>query len=191
MPIKIVRSSPKDRMVKFMFSNNQTSLRSKALEQRREVIKSFKAKEDAKRSGPEKFADVLTSRLGSIWFLGLNALWFFGWIVINNNLIPGIKAFDPFPFGLLTMVVSLEAIFLAIIVLVSQNREARVAEVREEIELQLNTMSEGEVTKLIKMMSMLLEKQGINIDDDTELKEMLKPFDSEKVGQEIEQELDN
>lgn len=172
----------------FNFSGN--SLRGKAIDDRREVIKSFKAKEDAKRSGPEKFADALTARLGSVWFLGLNAVWFFVWIMINTNLVPGVKAFDPFPFGLLTMIVSLEAIFLAIIVLVSQNRDARVAELREEVELQLNTLSEGEVTKLIKMTAMLLEKQGIKIDNDTELKEMLKPFDSDKVEKQIKKEID-
>lgn len=162
---------------------------SKAVDERRQVIKSFKARANAKRTAPEKFADLLTAYFGSVLFLGLNALWFAAWIIINTGLIPNVEPFDPFPFGLLTMVVSLEAIFLAIIVLISQNREARVGELREEIELQLTTMSEGEVTKLIKMMSILLEKQGINVDKDPELKEMLKPFNSDKVEQEIEKEL--
>src|SRR4051812_26070860 len=83
------------------------------------VVQSFRAKADAKRTLSDKFADKLTSKFGTVLFLCLNALWFFIWIVINTNLIPGVKAFDPFPFGLLTMVVSLEAIFLAIIVLIS------------------------------------------------------------------------
>lgn len=171
--------------------DNRASTHSEAIEERRRVIKSFKAKENAKRSAPEKFADWLTAYFGSVIFLGLNALWFAAWIVINTGLIPGIEPFDPFPFGLLTMVVSLEAIFLAIIVLISQNREARVGELREEIDLQLNTMSEGEVTKLIKMMTILLENQGVNLDDDPELKKMIQPFDSDVVEKEIEKELDN
>lgn len=161
----------------------------KAVDERRNVFRSFKAKADAKRTLPEKFADFLTVKFGSVIFLSLNAAWFFIWIILNTHIIPGIQPFDPFPFGLLTMIVSLEAIFLAIIVLISQNREARVAELREEVELQLNTISEVEVTKLIKMMSVLLESQGINIKDDDEIQEMLKPFDSEKVERQLEKEL--
>lgn len=161
-----------------------------SVQRRRKAIKTYKAKADAKRSPTEKFADLLTIKFGSIAFLALNALWFVTWIVLNTNLIPGVKPFDPFPFGLLTMVVSLEAIILAIIVLISQNREGRVNELREEIELQLNTISEGELTKLMGLMAILLEKQGVNIKDDPELQKMLKPIDSAEIIRQLEQELD-
>jgi uncharacterized membrane protein len=157
---------------------------------RRKAIKSFKAKADAKRTATEKFADLLTAKFGTIAFLSLNFIWFGGWILINTDMIPGIKPFDPFPFGLLTMIVSLEAIGLAIIVLISQNREARVNELREEIELQLSTIAEGEVTKLINLTALLLKKQGINIDDDPELTKMLKPIDSAELVRQLEAELD-
>lgn len=156
---------------------------------RRKAIKSFKAKADAKRTVPEKFADLLTAKFGSIAFLSLNATWFALWVLINVGWIPGIEPFDPFPFGLLTMVVSLEAIFLAIIVLISQNREGRIAELREEIELQIDTVSESELTKLIKMVTLLLEKQGINTDDDPELQQMLKPLRHAALERELENEL--
>lgn len=159
------------------------------VDMRRKAIKSFKAKEDAKRTALEKFADWLTAKFGSIAFLILNAAWFFTWIIVNVGWIPGVKPFDPFPFGLLTMVVSLEAIFLAIIVLVSQNREARVGELREEIELQIGTVSESELTKLIKMVTILLEKQGVKTDDDPELQRMLKPFKHAALERELEDEL--
>ena len=170
------------------FSHN-SSEHAQAVNARRQIIKSFKAKADAKRTGPEKFADLLTAKFGSVFFLGLNAAWFLVWIVINTGFIPGIKPFDEFPFGLLTMVVSLEAIMLAIIVLISQNRDTKIGELREELELQLNMMSEEEVTKLIKMVSLLLEKQGVNLNDDPELIEMLKPFDSERVEKQLEKEM--
>ncbi len=156
---------------------------------RKQVIKSFKAKADAKRSVAEKFADWLTSKLGSITFLTFNAAWFITWITINTGLIPGIEPFDPFPFGLLTMAVSLEAIFLAIIVLISQNREARIAELREEIELQVGVIAEGEITKLINLVVVLLEKQGIKIQDDPELAKMLRPIDNQKIEKDLEKEL--
>lgn len=160
------------------------------MHQRRKAIRTFKAKADAKRSITEKFADFLTVKFGSITFLTLNIIWFATWIILNTNIIPGLEPFDPFPFGLLTMVVSLEAIILAIIVLISQNREGRVNELREEIELQLNTISEGELTKLMNLMAVLLEKQGVNIKDDPELQKMLKPIDSAELIKQLEQELD-
>ncbi len=156
---------------------------------RRKAIRSFKAKADAKRTASEKFADLLTVKFGTVTFLTLNFVWFTVWILINTNMIPGIEPFDPFPFGLLTMIVSLEAIGLAIIVLISQNREARVSELREEIDLQLNTISESEVSKLIGLMAILLEKQGVNIDADPELKKMLKPIDSAEMVRQLEEEL--
>ena len=162
--------------------------RQENIDERRKVIKSFKAKADAKRSGAEKFADWLTSKFGSVVFLALNALWFLVWIVINTNMT-SIKPFDPFPFGLLTMVVSLEAIFLAIIVLISQNRESRVGELREEIELQLSTITEGEITKLIGLTIKLMEKNGIIVDDDPELMKMLKPTDTKKMEADLAEEL--
>ncbi len=159
------------------------------VQRRRKAIKSFKAKADAKRSMTDKFADMLTAKFGTILFLSLNVVWFATWIVINTGLT-AIEPFDPFPFGLLTMVVSLEAIVLAIIVLISQNREARVSELREEIELQLNTISESELTKLINLMAILLESQGIKIDHDPELQKMLKPIDSAELIRQLENELD-
>lgn len=157
---------------------------------RRRVIKSFKAKANAKRSMAEKFADLMTLKFGSVAFLALNALWFSAWIITNVGWIPSIEPFDPFPFGLLTMIVSLEAIFLAIIVLISQNREARIGELREEIELQISTISESEITKLIHLISLLLEKQGVKVHEDPELEKMLKPINNAAMERQLEKELE-
>ncbi len=93
-------------MVSNLFSYlNPFSSDEENVDVRRKAIKSFKAKADAKRTGPEKFADMLTAKFGSIAFLSLNATWFTLWILMNVGWIPGIEPFDPFPFGLLTMVV--------------------------------------------------------------------------------------
>ena len=152
------------------------------------VVQSYRAKADAKRSLSDKFADKLTFKFGTITFLTLNGLWFLIWIVINTNLIPGVKPFDPYPFGLLTMIVSLEAIFLAIIVLISQNRAARVAELREEIDLQINSIAESEVTKVIVLLGLLLKKNGIKIDD-PELADMVRPIRSQDIERILEKQL--
>lgn len=137
----------------------------------------------------EKMADGMTSKFGSNSFLFANALLFVSWVLINTNQIKSIPAFDPFPFNLLTTVVSLEAIVLAIFVLISQNRTAKVDDLREEIHLQLNIISEKEVTKLIKMMALLLEKNGIDVSQDPELKKMFRPFDEEEIQRQLEKEI--
>lgn len=157
---------------------------------RRRVIKSLKAQADARRTPAERFADWLTDFFGTVGFLLLNAAWFVVWIIINMGWIPGVQPFDPFPFGLLTMVVSLEAIFLAIIVLISQNRAAKIADLREEIDLQINTMAEEEVTKLIQLQLKLLEKNGVILEEDADLERMLKPLHSADIQHSLTDQLE-
>ncbi len=158
------------------------------IRRRRLVVQSLRAKADARRSPSDKLADRLTKIFGSVIFLVLNILWFLIWIVINTGLVPGVEPFDPFPFGLLTMVVSLEAIFLAIIVLISQNRGARIAELREEIDLQINSIAETEVSKTIMMLGLLLEKNGVAIDD-PEIADMVRPIRSQDIEKALEKQL--
>jgi uncharacterized membrane protein len=154
-----------------------------------EMIKSLKAQQDEKRSLSEKIADVLTSTFGTMGFLILNVIWFAVWIVLNIGLIPNIEPFDPFPFGLLTMIVSLEAIALAIIVLISQNRSAKIADLREEVDLQVDIMTEREITKLLELVSALAEKQGIALSDDEDLQAMLEPAPMSKIEQALEKQV--
>ncbi len=158
-------------------------------ESKRKILKSIKAKADAKRTVMEKLADFMTSNFGSNTFLFLNVFLFTIWILVNTNQIKGISAFDPFPFNLLTNIVSLEAIILAIFVLISQNRTAKVDDLREETHLQLNLISEREITKLMKMMALLLEKQGIDISEDPELKKMIRPISEEEIEKKLEKEI--
>src|SRR3989338_11681097 len=99
---------------------------------RRKILRTIKAKADAKRTVSEKIADWMTSHFGSMNFLLLNTFLFIVWLLINTNQIKSIPAFDPFPFILLTTMVSLEAIILATSVLISQNRNMKVDDLREE-----------------------------------------------------------
>jgi uncharacterized membrane protein len=158
------------------------------LARRRHVIRSFKARADAKRRPTEKFADFLTAKFGTIFFLVLNIIWFTVWIVWNTHLVPGLEPFDKYPFGLLTTSVSLEAIFLAIIVLISQNREGKINELREEVDLQVNMIAEEEVTRLIYLVTKLLEAQGVKVDDDPELRKLIHKSNSQ-IEKELEKEL--
>lgn len=152
------------------------------------VVQSYRAKADSKRTLTDKFADKLTLRFGSVLFLTINAIWFLVWITLNTNVIPGVEPFDPFPFGLLTMIVSLEAIFLAIIVLISQNRAAKIAELREEIDLQVNSIAESEVSKVIELLGFLLKKNGVKVDD-PEIEAMVQPIRSHDIERMLEKQL--
>ncbi len=95
----------------------------------------------------QRVADAIAWFSGSMPFLFLNALWFATWIAVNT-LPLGIARFDPYPFGLLTMILSIEAIFLSCFVLISQNRQAQKDRVRSDIEYEVNIMAELEVAHL-------------------------------------------
>src|ERR1044071_6382301 len=98
----------------------------------------------------QRIADWLAWFSGSILFLFLHALWFGAWIALNTGLVnvPGLSGFDPFPFGLLTTIVSLEAIFLSTFVLISQNRQVEKDKVRGDIEYDVNIKAEMEIAHL-------------------------------------------
>jgi uncharacterized membrane protein len=95
----------------------------------------------------QRIADWIAWFSGSMPFLILNGGWFIIWIALNE-LPLGLPAFDPYPFGLLTMIVSLEAIFLSCFVLISQNRQAQKDKVRADIEYEVNIKAELEIAHL-------------------------------------------
>ena len=86
----------------------------------------------------DRVADQITAFSGSMAFVYLHVFWFALWIVGNVYW----WRFDPFPFGLLTLIVSLEAIFLSTFVLLSQNRETARSDMRAEIDFETNVLSE-------------------------------------------------
>lgn len=104
----------------------------------------------------DRAADAIAAWSGSMSFLFLNALWFAIWI--GWNVLPGLPHFDPYPFGFLTMTVSLEAIFLSIFVLVSQNRQSEKDRLRADAEYQVNLKAELEVMHLHEKVDFLTEQ---------------------------------
>ena len=109
------------------------------------------------RSQVERVADWIAAFSGSIAFLMIHIVIFAVWILLNVNWLPGWKPpmFDPFPFGLLTMVVSLEAIILSVFVLLSQNRQAAKERIRGDIEYEVNLKAELEIAHLHEKMDRL------------------------------------
>lgn len=154
------------------------------------AMRALKAGHAADRGIMERFADALTRAASSTWFFTLHVLWFIVWIGWNMGLF-GLTSFDPFPFGLLTMVVSLEAIFLSMFVLMAQSRESAIAELREELTLQVNLRVEQEVTKTLQLVAGLYTRMGFQVAEDPELQEMLKPLDSNAIEQELIAQIHN
>lgn len=148
------------------------------------AMRAIKAVHAADRTWIERTADRMTRIASSPWFLTLHVFWFTVWILINVG-VTFIRPFDPFPFGLLTMVVSLEAIFLSIFVLMAQGRESSIAELREELTLQVNLRMEAEVTKTLQLVAGLYTRLGHKVGDDPELREMLQPLDSAQIEKEL------
>jgi uncharacterized membrane protein len=120
------------------------------------VIKAQRQVTEA-RSTQGRIADAITTFSGSMAFVYMHAIWFGLWIMLNIGLlhIPRISEFDPFPFGLLTLIVSLEAIFLSTFVLISQNRLAQASERRAELDLQVNLLAEQKATKVLDMLDQM------------------------------------
>lgn len=110
---------------------------------------------ESKLSPLQRMANAIADFSGSLPFLFLNAVFFCSWIVINLELLPSVAAFDPYPFGFLTMSVSLEAIFLSIIVLLAQNLNSARDRIRNDVEYDVNLKAEQKVTELHKRLTTL------------------------------------
>lgn len=104
------------------------------------------------RSRAERLGDWITSVFASGPVLLGHVLWFTLWILLNSGLVPGVEPFDAFPFPFLTMTVSLEAIFLALFVLTSQNRLSRQADKRAHLDLQVDLLAEREMTAVLQLL---------------------------------------
>ena len=136
----------------------------------------LKAQHNAERSHIESVADELNGVASSSPYLVVHVIWFAVWVPWNLGWL-GLPIFDPFPFGLLTMVVSLEAIFLSIFILIAQKRDSAIAELREELALQVNLRIEEEMTKTLQLVAGLYTRLGHRVAEDQELSDMMQPLD--------------
>jgi len=105
-----------------------------------------------RRTPTERVSDVMTKLVGNLGFLVAHLIVISGWGLLNLHVIPGVKAFDPFPFGILALIVSSESVFLTIFVLISQSRIARQSERRSHLDLQVGMLSEQELTTILLML---------------------------------------
>lgn len=151
-----------------------------------------KLEEDAlrNRSATEQASDAITKFIGSVAFLILHIIFVGAWAIINLGFVPGVKPFDPFPFGILSVAVSSEAVFLTIFVLMSQNRMARQAEKRAHLDLQVGMLAEQELTTLLQMQQKICRHLGVNvIEEKKEVKDFAKATDVHQLARELDQQL--
>jgi uncharacterized membrane protein len=140
-------------------------------------VVALEAAEHRKASTADKIADGITAFSGSIQFVWVTVVLVGGWVAVNLAL-PKPERIDPFPYPLLTLVLSVEAIFLAIFILMSQNRAARISEKRSHLDLQLNLLSEQENTKMLEMLEQIGKAVGVEFgsgDAVRVLKEAIRP----------------
>jgi uncharacterized membrane protein len=147
-------------------------------------IKKIADIEDAqksKRTLGERMSVLIAAFCGSMTFVWVHVFWFTGWVLLNSVFS---FTFDPFPYTFLTLVVSLEAIFLSTFILISQNHETRLTERRNHLDLQINLLTEQENTKILDLLQRIAVKVGIP-DEDAATKVLLQPVDPEKLVQQI------
>jgi uncharacterized membrane protein len=137
------------------------------------------------RSLQDRIADGITSFSGRMVFVYAHIFWFALWIALNTGRF-GVQPFDPFPYGLLTMIVSLEAIFLSTFVLISQNRFSEKAEQRADLAMHIGLLTEHELTRVLQMLDVIQDKLGIENDEDSELADLEMETRPEDVLAEID-----
>lgn len=148
-----------------------------SIERNLAVVADIEARALAERSLGEKVGDKVSGVIGSMPFVLFHFVWFSTWLALNLGAIPGWKPFDPYPFGLLTLVVSLEAIFLSLFLLISQNRMTRQADNRSHLDLQINLLAEEEATRSLRLLERIAAQVGVPKEDGEGSPDLDKPTD--------------
>jgi uncharacterized membrane protein len=140
------------------------------------------------RSAAERLSDRITSLAGSGPFQIFHVAWFVGWLLINTSVLPGVRPFDHFPFPLLTTIVSLEAIFLALFVLASQNRLSQQADKRAHLDLQIDLLAEREMTAVLQLLRDIATHLSVKVSvTPDQIRDLTSKTDVHKLTTELEQ----
>jgi len=172
---------PKEKLT----SGNDNPALSKVIEKNIRTIIHLRAKAAHERNLQSRIADAITAFSGRMIFAYVHIVWFVVWILLNTGRF-GLPAFDPFPYGLLTMIVSLEAIFLSTFVLISQNRMGEETERRADLDLHIGLLTEHELTRVLQMLDAIQDKIGVVDHQESELADLEMETKPEDVLAEIE-----
>jgi uncharacterized membrane protein len=144
-------------------------------------------KERGGRTPLDRLTDTVARVAGSTPFIALHAVWFTAWVAINATR----AAFDPYPYSLLNTVVALEAVFLTSVVLLTQNHMTRLADRRAHLDLQVNLLSEQELTAMLHMLHALCTHAGVHVAiRDDRVQQLLTETDIRKIAVALEQGFD-
>lgn len=137
--------------------NNDITLQSEIIRKNTSAIADMQRQDLERRTTQQRLAAWITDFAGSMGFVYIHAVWFGLWILLNIGLlhVPNISQFDPFPFQFLTLVVSLEAIFLSTFVLIGQNQLSTSSERRADLDLQVNLLAEQKSAKTVEMLDQI------------------------------------
>jgi len=143
-----------------------------------------------RRTRTERDSDAIVKFIGSVKFLLLHVILVAVWIVVNLGLVPYVKSFDPFPFGILALFVASESVFLTICVLISQNRMARQAERRSHLDLQVGMLAEQELTMMLQMLQKLCQHTGVDVKSTIpQVQAFSETTDVHKLASELQEKL--
>src|SRR5678816_2797640 len=161
---------------------------SATLEENVETIKRWERTILLARSKAEQVSDWIACTAGSGPVLVLHVAWFGAWVTVNVGAIRVIRPFDPFPFPFLTMTVSLEAIFLALFVLASQNRLARQTDKRSHLNLQIDLLAEREMTAVLQLLQDIARHLAVQTTVTHEqLRDLMKKTDVRRLTNRMEE----
>lgn len=149
-----------------------------------EAMRRLEEAQMAQRTTADRIAAAIAKFCGSMTFVWIHVAVFAAWI--GYNTLPLFKPFDPYPFTFLTLVVSLEAIFLSTFILISQNYELRISERRNMLDLQINLLSEQENTKMLQILEQIAKKVGARVEDDPQIRALEEATRPEALVQQIE-----
>jgi uncharacterized membrane protein len=150
-----------------------------------QALVAHRQEEDESRSLGERIADAVTGFTGSVFFVSIHLAILALWLVINLGWLPQLARFDP-SFTILASVASVEALFLATFVLITQKRMAALASKRAELALQVSLLSEHEITRLITLVTAMAERMGLAGARDPELAELSQDVAPEEVMERME-----
>lgn len=162
------------------FAKSSEQRKDEALHNIAKIVEIEKAQR-AQRTYGERISEGIAAFAGSMFFVYIHVVWFSVWIIVNLLMR---RPFDPFPFTFLTLVVSLEAIFLSTFILISQNHESKLTDRRNHLDLQVNMLAEQENTKMLELLKAVAEKLGVDCDDPA-FDSLMQPVEPEKLVEEI------
>ncbi len=168
--------------------SRETDVTAKAIRRNIEGVAKLEENYILNRSLADRVADAIGGFSGSLRFVILHLVIYGLWIIVNLRLVPFIPTFDPYPFMLLSMTVSVEAIFLSTFVLMKQNRMSRRADQRAHLDLQINLLAEREMTLALTMLQRISTRLGVRLAGE-ELEELTEETSLEALASEIKDKL--